>query len=277
MDNEATNLEALLRRDRSIVLAGLLAVIALAWWWLLEGAGTGMNVLKMTTWQFPPPARPSMVQSWSPEYAVVMLFMWWIMMIAMMTPSAAPMILLYARAHRHEHKRGKIEASTPPTFSFLGGYLSAWLAFSLVATSLQWALEKAGLIHTMLMWSLDPAFAATLLIAAGLYQLSPLKDVCLQHCRSPARFLAENYQPGTAAALRMGLKHGLYCLGCCWFLMTLLFASGIMNLVWIAGLTILILIEKVAPFGHAIARVSGVAMIAWGGWILLSPYMPPIL
>jgi predicted metal-binding membrane protein len=277
MDNEATNVEALLRRDRSIVLAGLLAIIALAWWWLLDGAGTGMNVLNMTTWQFPPPARPSMVQSWSPEYAVVMLFMWWIMMIAMMTPSAAPMILLYARAHRHEHKLGKIEGSVAPTFSFLSGYLSAWLAFSLLATGLQWALEKAGLIHTMLMWSLDPVFAATLLIAAGLYQLSPLKDVCLQHCRTPARFLAENYQPGTAGAFRMGLKHGLYCLGCCWFLMALLFAGGIMNLVWIAGLTILVLIEKVAPFGHAIARVSGVAMIAWGGWILLSPHIPSAL
>ncbi len=274
MQNEATNVEALLKQERWIVAVGLLAIIALAWWWLLQGAGTGMNVMNMTTWQFPPPARPSVVQSWSPQYTVVMLLMWWIMMIAMMTPSAAPMILLYSRAHRYECDRGKIEASVAPAFSFLGGYLAIWLAFSALATGLQWALEKAGLIHAMLMWSLEPIFAAILLLAAGLYQLSSLKEVCLHHCRSPARFLAENYQPGAAGAFRMGTKHGLFCLGCCWFLMALLFAGGVMNLVWIAGLTILVLIEKVAPLGHTIARLSGLLMIAWGAWILLSPHIP---
>ncbi len=273
MNNNATHVEALLKRERFIVVASLLAIAALAWWWLLHGAGTGMNIAMMTTWSFPPPVRPLFVQNWSLEYAVIMLLMWWIMMIAMMTPSAAPMILLYARAHRYEHKLGKIDASVAPTFSFLFGYLTAWLAFALIATGMQWALEKAGLVHALVMWSLDPVFSAGLLIAAGLYQLSSLKNVCLEHCRSPAQFLAENFRPGRWGAFRMGLKHGIYCLGCCWFLMALLFAGGVMNLVWIAGLTILVLIEKIAPSGHTIARIAGLIMIAWGGWILLSPHI----
>jgi predicted metal-binding membrane protein len=273
MNEDTTVIEALLRRERFIVVAGLVLITALAWWWVATGAGTGMNTLAMSTWQFPPPISHSMIETWTPGYALVMFSMWWIMMIAMMTPSAAPMILLYARAHRYEHKLGKIDASVAPTFSFLFGYLTTWLAFALIATGMQWALENAGLVHALVMWSLDPVFSAGLLIAAGLYQLSSLKNVCLEHCRSPAQFLAENFRPGRWGAFRMGLKHGIYCLGCCWFLMALLFAGGVMNLVWIAGLTILVLIEKIAPSGHTIARIAGLTMIAWGGWILLSPHI----
>lgn len=264
-----TGVETLLRRERVIVACGLFLITALAWGWVIVGAGTGMPATIMTTWHFPPPSSPNMVQPWSLGYAAVMFSMWWIMMIAMMTPSAAPMIMLYARAYRHEQKLGKLEISVTPTFSFAAGYLIAWLLFSAVAVGLQWSLERAGMIHAMLMWSLSPVFSAALLIAAGIYQLSPLKNVCLRHCRSPASFIAEHFRPGSLGAFQMGFKHGLFCLGCCWFLMALLFAGGIMNLFWIAGLALFVLIEKVAPQGHKIAHIAGIAMIVIGSSIVL--------
>ena len=190
-------------------------------------------------------------------------------MIAMMTPSAAPLILLYGRAYRHEQKLGKIKSTVTPTFSFAAGYLVAWMGFSVLATGLQWGFERAGLVHAMQMWSMNSVFSASLLIAAGIYQLSPLKNVCLEHCRSPARFLAENFKPGAMGALRMGLKHGLFCLGCCWFLMGLLFAGGVMNLLWIAGLALFILLEKIGPQGHRIARIAGILMVVIGIWMIV--------
>ena len=267
MTADTTVAETLLRRERVIVLAGLLLITALAWMWILAGSGTGMSAIHMTTWRFPPPLHEGMVENWTISYAVVMFFMWWIMMIAMMTPSAAPLVLLYARAYRHEQRQGKLPDGVVPTFVFVLGYLLSWACFSLIATGLQWGLERAGLLHQMMMWSISPFFTAVLLIAAGLYQLTPLKLACLQHCRSPAQYLAEHFQPGAQGALRLGWKHGLYCLGCCWFLMALLFAGGIMNLIWIAGLAIYVLIEKVAPKGHLIARGAGVAMVIVGLWV----------
>lgn len=266
---DVTFTERVLRRDRLIVLAGLVAISALAWWWVIIGAGTGMSTIAMTTWQFPPPIRPAMIEAWSFTYASIMFFMWWIMMIAMMTPSAAPMVLLYARVYRKGQPSEAASSTVAPTFSFALGYLVAWAVFSLLATFLQWMLEQMGLLHAM-MWSISPVLSGGLLIAAGLYQLTPLKNVCLEHCRSPIHFLSHNFRPGTLGAFKMGWKHGLYCLGCCWFLMALLFAGGIMNLVWIAGLAIFVLIEKLAPMGHWISRVAGIAMICAGALVLWS-------
>ena len=271
MTSDATPVEALVKRERLIITAGLISITGLAWWWLLNGAGTGMSVMAMTTWSFPPPIHAPFVEDWSAGYAILMFLMWWIMMIAMMTPSAAPLILLYARAYRYEQKLGKIGAAVAPTQAFLLGYLASWMVFSAAATLLQWGLERAGLVHAMLMWSIVPAFSGMLLVAAGLYQFSPLKNACLAQCRSPAQFLAENFRSGVWGACRMGFKHGLFCLGCCWALMALLFVGGAMNLVWIAGLTILVLIEKIAPGGYIIARTAGVLMIAAGMWVLASP------
>ena len=232
-----------------------------------------MSAFQMTTWRFPPPLDVGMVETWTIGYAVVMFVMWWIMMIAMMTPSAAPLVLLYARAYRHEQRQGKLPGGIVPTFAFLLGYLLSWAAFSLIATGLQWGFERAGLLHQMMMWSISPYFTAALLIAAGLYQLTPLKLACLQHCRSPVQYLAQHFQPGTPGALRLGLRHGLYCLGCCWFLMALLFAGGIMNLVWIAGLAIYVLIEKLVPQGQLIARVAAIAMVLAGLWVAVQRYI----
>jgi predicted metal-binding membrane protein len=266
-----TATEALLRRDRLIVGAGLIVICLLCWLYIIFGAGTGMSTAAMTTWQFPPPAHvSSSVAPWDSSYWIVMALMWWVMMIAMMVPSAAPMILLYAQVYRHNQKQGQQDQSIVPTAAFAGGYLIAWLVFSLVAVSLQWALEQAGLVHAMLMWSTNRVLSGSFLIAAGIYQLSPLKSVCLNHCRSPAMFLTRTWRKTHLGAFRMGLEHGLYCVGCCWFLMALLFVGGIMNLVWIAGLAVFVLVEKLAPYGYSIGRASGLLMFAAGGYLLLA-------
>ncbi|MGI9405430.1 MAG: DUF2182 domain-containing protein, partial [Hyphomicrobiaceae bacterium] len=165
---------------------------------------------------------------------------------------------------RRAQDRGQMAAGAIPTSSFAAGYLLAWLVFSLGATALHWGLEQIGLVHGMTMWSLNLTFSAAFLVVAGLYQISPIKSVCLEHCRTPADFLSRHWRKGSSGALRMGLHHGLYCVGCCWFLMGLLFVGGVMNLIWIAGLAGLVLAEKLLPFGHWTARVSGIAMIGTG-------------
>lgn len=269
--SEPTYTEILLHRDRLIVSLGLAMICVLSWGWLLSGAGMGMSIAAMSTWQFPPPA-PGMAleMPWNGTFWLLMLSMWWIMMIAMMVPSAAPMILLYARVCRRAQSRGRMEAAAIPTSIFALGYVLAWLGFSVAATALHWALEAGGLIHGMTMWSTSAVLSAVFLIAAGLYQLSPLKGVCLEHCRSPADFLSRHWRDGSSGALRMGLSHGLYCIGCCWFLMGLLFVGGVMNFFWIAGLTIFVLAEKLFVYGHWLARLSGVAMIGVGMALLFA-------
>ncbi len=183
--------------------------------------------------------------------------MWAAMMVAMMVPSAAPAILLYARVHRHSLGRG-----TPPTAAFLAGYLACWFGFSMLAATLQIGLGNAMVI--------GGKGAAGLLMAAGLYQLSPLKDACLTRCRSPAQFITRHYRPGAWGAARLGLLHGAYCVGCCWLLMALLFVGGVMNLAWVALLTLLVAAEKLLPAGRWIARIAGVGFIGWGVALLAS-------
>ncbi|HXG82025.1 MAG TPA: DUF2182 domain-containing protein [Sphingomicrobium sp.] len=216
----------------------------LAWAYLLSGAGmepmTGME--GMTP---------------KPDWALAAA-MWTAMMVAMMLPSAAPAILLYGRVHRHSRA-----ATSPPTVAFLAGYLTCWLVFSMVAAAVQLAIAMPASL------ALDNRLAsATLLIGAGLYQLSPLKDACLGRCRSPAQFLARHYRPGASGAFRLGLFHGASCVGCCWLLMALLFVGGVMNLAWIAALTLLVAAEKLMPGGQWIARIAGGALIGWGAVVV---------
>jgi predicted metal-binding membrane protein len=271
MTPAATTLEGLLRRDRMIVASGLALLVLLAWGYLLAGAGIGMSSIAMSTWQFPPPAPAMrMARAWDAGYWFVMLAMWWVMMIAMMTPSAAPMVLLYARVTRHAQARGTMPAGPVPTGIFVSGYLFAWLGFSSAACVAQWALEASGLIDGMMMWSTAKGLTGGLLVAAGLYQLTPLKAACLQHCRAPAEYLSTHWQPRQLGALRMGLVHGAYCVGCCWMLMLLLFAGGIMNLVWIAGLAAVVLAEKILPCGQLIGRLLAVLMIGTGSVVLVT-------
>jgi predicted metal-binding membrane protein len=259
---QTTLTERIVRREQALIGFGLAGITGLAWLYVLDGAGTGMSTVATMTWQFPPP-RPAvpMPGAWDAAYWLTMLLMWWVMMIAMMIPSAAPMILLYARVFRHGQARGQISDPLVPTAAFAAGYLACWLAFSAAATALQFALERLGHVDGMMMSSTNRWLTAGLLVAAGLFQLSPLKTACLDHCRAPAAFLSRHWRSGRAGAFRLGLVHGAFCLGCCWALMLLLFAAGIMNLVWIAGLAMLVLVEKLSPFGARLAPATATLLL----------------
>ena len=262
--------ETLLRRDRIIIALALALLTLLAWWGLLQGAGTGMSVAAMTTWQFPPPRVTPSPGAWNVGYWLAMLAMWWIMMIAMMTPSAAPMILLHARVARHGGGQATSDNSLGSNAAFAAGYLVCWLGFSVIAVAIQFVLETLGLLDGMTMWSVNAWLTGGLFLAAAFYQLSPIKTACLDHCRSPAYFLAQHRRPGQLGAFRMGLVHGAHCVGCCWVLMLLLFAAGIMNLVWIAGLTAFILVEKLLPFGAKLAPVTAALLAGAGLYAILA-------
>ena len=276
---EAGPLERALHHERVLVALALAAVCLIAAAWTVAGVGMEMSAIGMTRMtgmaDMPgsPGARPP--GAWTPAYAALVFAMWWIMMIAMMLPGAAPTILLHAAllhaAPLHAAKArngGRADSVAAPTATFAIGYLAIWAAFSLVAVTLQWALEAAGLVSATMMTLTGRGLAGALLIAAGLYQFSPLKNACLDHCRSPAQFLVERRRPGTAGAFAMGLEHGAYCAGCCAFLMALLFAGGIMNLWWIVGLALLVAIEKLAPSGPRIGRALGVVLIGAGLWLV---------
>jgi predicted metal-binding membrane protein len=200
----------------------------------------------------------------------LMLLMWAVMMAAMMLPSAAPMILLFGSIARSRHARGE-QASAAGIFGL--GYVAVWSVFSVGAVALQFALESAALLSPM-METTSIALAGAVLIAAGVYQWTPLKQACLRRCRSPLEFVLTHWREGRRGAFVMGAEHGVYCVGCCWVLMLLLFVGGIMNLTWIAGLAIFVLVEKLAPAGHWIGRCAGVALAAWGGLTLLTASFP---
>ncbi len=240
---------ALPRRDRIVIAAALAAITALSWLYMY--------------WQMQPMAdmaeiMPATFAPWgAADFALNFLF-WWAMMPGMMLPSAAPMIMMFAAINRK--KRGRAEPYVP-TAVFTAGYLGAWGVFGAAATLADWGLERAALISPAT-GALGPLLAAVVLAAAGLYQLTPLKTACLAHCRSPLDFVLNHWYDGPAGALRMGFEHGLYCLGCCWFLMALMFAAGIMSLVWMAVIAAFVLIEKLFPAGQWIARAGGLAMLA---------------
>lgn len=265
--------EALLARHRAVSIAMLLALTIMAWVWLATGAGTGMTPGLAPPVLVPPAVAPTAMAGmdmpamepeaqWSAGRFVLTFSMWWVMMVAMMLPSAAPVILLHVRA-------ATAVGAPPATGSFLAGYLLVWGLFSLAAAALQILLEKAGIVAGMDMASASRRLSGGLLIAAGLYQLSPFKDFCLRRCRNPAQFLTRYYSPGSAGALRMGLVHGAFCAGCCWLLMALLFVGGVMNLAWIALLTFIVAAEKLLPGGRRIAVAGGVLCLGWGAWIAL--------
>lgn len=245
-------LQQLLQRERAVVAGGLLAAVGLAWAYLLAGAGT---MEEMDGMLMPMSSGP-----WTAGHAAVMLAMWAVMMVAMMLPGAAPTILLYASIARRRAGGG---TQAPGTLAFAAGYLAVWSAFSIAAVALQFVLERAALLSPM-METTSIALAAALLAGAGAYQWTPLKRDCLRRCRSPLEFVLTQWREGRRGAFAMGWRHGAYCVGCCWVLMLLLFVGGVMNLAWIAGLAVYVLIEKLAPAGHWIARAGGVALIGWG-------------
>lgn len=261
MDGEPSALERILRRDRQIVVGGLVFVSLASWLYILTGAATDMGEIASA----PDGTTGTMRFAWTPAHLGLMLAMWWVMMVAMMLPSAAPMVLLFATVNRKSRQQDRPYV---PTGFFAAGYLVAWGGFSLIAVLLQWGLERLSLLSpTLHVVSLD--LGAALLIGAGIYQLTPLKHACLRHCRSPIDFIARYWRQGTGGAFRMGLQHGLFCLGCCWVLMVLLFYAGIMNLLWIAGLALYVLLEKLAPAGHYLGQYTGGLLILWGAWVLV--------
>lgn len=257
-----TALESVLRRERYVFLVGLAVVIAAAWTWLLFGAGMEMGAVEMTRmagmdgWMM-------RQAEWTPAYAALMVSMWWVMMVAMMLPSAAPVLLLYIRVNRKDKSAG---ASPYRAGLFAAGYVVVWGLFSLAAAALQWGMETVRLMSPMLETT-NVWLGAGILVAAGLWQLTPFKNMCLRHCRTPLGFLIAKWRPGGWGAFRMGLEHGAFCLGCCWFLMALLFVGGVMNLYWIAGLALIVLAEKLLPQGYWFSRTTGAALIAAGVFV----------
>jgi predicted metal-binding membrane protein len=257
-------LERVIKRDRFIVVAGLAAVSVASWLYILAGAGMDMGDMTLGP-ASSAGAMTDMAPPWPPSYFFLMLVMWWVMMVAMMLPSAAPTVLLFATINRKSRTQGRPHVSTSV---FGAGYLLAWGGFSVAATTLQWELENMALLSPVMMTG-SAFLGGALLIGAGIYQLTPLKHACLRHCRSPFDFVTHHWRRGTLGAFRMGLEHGLFCLGCCWVLMVLLFYGGVMNLWWIAGLALYILIEKIIPAGLWVGRFAGLVLIVWGGWVLL--------
>lgn len=259
------DVEPVLRRERAIIAVALAAIVLLAWVYVWQGAGMGMSALAMTRLSLFPHLENDMPGEMPATLAIVVV-MWWVMMIAMMTPGVAPLVLLYGRVVRHHEAQGR--AGVPAIF-LVAGYLAVWLLFSIAAALAQDALQPAGLISAMMLWSKSAWLSALVLAAAGVYQLSPLKRACLSRCRTPVHFLTRHWRPGRSGAFLMGAEHGVYCVGCCWLLMALLFVGGIMNLVWIATLTGLVLVEKLAPHGKAVGNFIGIVLILWAVATLL--------
>lgn len=247
-------IEQLARRERLVVAGGLLLVTSMAWWYLLTGARMDMGAMDM---RMPVP--------WSAGYAMLVFIMWWVMMVAMMLPSAAPMILLFALVNRRNRAAG---SPYVPTSIFASGYLIAWGGFSLLATGVHWLLDQSGFLSAQ-MSSRSIPLGGLLLVLAGLYQLTPWKHACLRHCRGPMDFVIRYWRPGRHGALAMGLRHGVLCVGCCWVMMGLLFYGGVMNPYWIAGIAVLVLLEKLIPAGDYLGFAGGIVFIAWGGWLLV--------
>lgn len=244
---------AALRHDRPVVLGSLALVILLAWGYLVLGAGIDMEMMDMGAGQI-----MVMPPEWSPSYGVVVFAMWAAMMVAMMLPSAAPVTLLVAGIARK-----RAAASGAATVLFVLGYIAVWFGFAAVATLLQWGLDEAGILSDTMAFG-NALLAGAVLVAAGIYQWTPLKEACLRHCRSPLDFLLFHWREGSVGALVSGIGHGIFCLGCCWMLMALLFVGGIMNLAWIAGIALLVLIEKTLPWGGRMNRLTGAVLFAWG-------------
>ena len=243
-----------------MIVAGLVLVVGLGWAYLvvlandMAALGTGMAMPQLQPWD-------------GAEFALTFI-MWSVMMVAMMIPSASPMVLMVGATMRRQEGVEPVVGVA----LFVSGYLAIWTLFSAGATAAQWALHSAALLSPMMVGT-SPVLGGALLVAAGVFQWTPLKHACLTHCRTPLGFVATRWREGRWGAFRMGLEHGSYCVGCCWFLMALLFVGGVMNLAWVAAIAAFVLLEKVVPAGPWIARASGLVLVGWGtsmalGWMI---------
>jgi predicted metal-binding membrane protein len=258
--SSASPIAALSRRDRVVISSCLVLLIVLAWTYLVhldrQMSAANQHDRMMADMGM------TMDMRWSAADVFFTFAMWTVMMVGMMTASAAPVVLLFAGI-----ERGRNAQRAPGVvLAFGAGYLLVWTAFSAGAALAQWALHQAAMLSPVMSTS-SALVSGAILIAAGVYQLTPFKGACLTHCRSPLGFLMSHWRDGTAGALRMGIAHGTYCLGCCWALMCVLFVVGVMNLVWVAAMTIFVLVEKIGPAGAFVTRVAGLAMIASGAYV----------
>lgn len=252
---KSSEMGSLLQSDRLFVFSGLTAITVLSWaymvWMAMDMTGTGMNM-----------AKPCLMH-WGAWDVVHLFIMWAVMMAAMMLPAATPMILMFVTVNR---QRGKKQDFLIATWIFVLGYLIVWTAYSALATLAQWGLHFAALLtHTMVITS--PFLGGAMLLAAGVFQWTPFRDACMSKCRSPLGFIMKEWREGRRGALIMGMKHGLFCVGCCWLLMTLSFVLGVMNLLWMAALTAFMLLEKVTD-NKWISRTAGLTLVAWGLWVV---------
>jgi len=270
-------LENVLRRDRWVVAASLFVMTALAWAYILwlsvdmssatDMAGMDMSGMSMEPGEMAAMMGPSL-KPWTVADFGFTFAMWAVMMVGMMTPSAAPMILIYARVARQAAARGQPFAAS---LWFAAGYLLVWCAFSLVATAAQWGLQGARLL-TPAMASASQSFAGIVLILVGLYQWTPLKQACLSQCQAPLAFIQRQggFARGPLGSLKLGARHGAFCAGCCWALMALLFVGGVMNVIWIAAITMIVLLEKLTPLGAMVSKIAGAGCFAAGAWLLVT-------
>jgi len=265
-------IEKVLLQDRRLVVLALLSLSVLAWAYLVvmarQMAVGDMTLMGMGASSAMPGSdmMDTMTMSrmpWSSLTFLLMFIMWSVMMIGMMIPSAGPMILLFARIQR---RKLADQAPTARITAFTAGYLLIWTLFSLIATGLQWVLTELRLLSPM-MENTNQFLAAGVLLAAGIYQLTPFKLACLSQCQSPMGFLTSHWKDGTLGSLSMGIEHGMFCLGCCWLLMALLFVGGVMNLVWVAVIATFVLLEKVVPKGRIVGGVGGVLLIVSAGYV----------
>jgi predicted metal-binding membrane protein len=256
-------LETILKKDRLFIIGGLLVLCMLAWWYIIY-LYQQMNVMNMAAFLFAMPMTPT----WSMQDFLLIFLMWFVMMIAMMTPSVTPLILIFAMVNRQKKER---RSPFVPTAYLLCGYFLVWAGFSMLATLLQWLLQKISMLNPQMVTT-NKILGGLILITAGMFQFTAMKQSCLNSCRNPIDFIHLNWKEGKARAFRMGIEHGFFCLICCWALMILLFVSGIMNLLWIVLIAIFVLIEKALPKMKWISFIAGAVLIVYGALLLLKPW-----
>jgi predicted metal-binding membrane protein len=251
-------LETMLRRERLIIGGCLAAMVILAWLYLFH-TKTAMPGMDMAGMDMPGMIMPGL-QVWGPSTVLLLFVMWAVMMVAMMLPSATPMLLAFLTVNKQRQAAARPYV---PVSIFLFGYLAVWTGFSAVATLAEWGLHQAALLSPA-MAATSPTLNGGLLIAAGVFQWTPLKSACLKGCRSPLTFLMSEWREGAAGAFIMGLRHGAFCVGCCWVLMALLFVAGVMNLFWVAVIALFVMAEKILAKGELLGHVTGIALLIAG-------------
>ena len=260
---------AVLRRDRAVIVLAVALLTALVWGYLLWlSAGLDMDGMDMTGLRMIPSGMGLMMPTDMPWRAMEFAFvfaMWIVMMVGMMTPSAAPMFLMYARIGRQTEARGRPLGAT---VWFAVGYFLVWIAFALFATLVQWALERTALLD-FTMATTDNVLGGLVFVAAGLYQWTRLNDLCLAECQRPFEFVMRHggYRRDASGCIALGFRHGAYCVGCCWALMALLLVGGVMNVLWIVLLALLAFLERVTSMGRLIVRLAGIVLVAGGVWL----------